>query len=143
MLNEIIDLGVTSNEEPPRSADYLIIGSGSGGSAAAGQNESHLQTFHTVRTEGRIGFFGVPSTDKWTIPFAEVFRRKPSIEMRWDAQGEPGLTFFRAALDLIETRRIDVKKYRMQFYTLEQVPEVLELAANPTNGLIKAGVTFA
>ena len=110
---------------------------------AAGQNESRLQTFQTVRTEGRIGFFGVPSTDEWTIPFAEVFRRKPSIEMRWDAQAELGLTSFRAALDLIETGRIDAKKYRMQFYTLEQVPEVLDLAANPTNGLIKAGVRFA
>jgi threonine dehydrogenase-like Zn-dependent dehydrogenase len=109
---------------------------------AAGTNHTRLQAFECVREEGVIGWFGMNEGDDFLIPFKEVFRRKPTIAMRWNAQAEEGQASFRRAVELIAAGEVDTAAYRMRTYTVDEVPEALEAAAEPRDGFIKGGVLF-
>lgn len=110
---------------------------------AAGRNLTRLQAFDAVKVEGDIGWFGMNEGDSFTIPFPAVFRRKPTVSMRWDAQNEPGHASFRTALDWIASGEVDTSAYRMRAFTVDETPAALAVAANPIDGFIKGGVVFA
>lgn len=110
---------------------------------AAGRNLTRLQAFRAVKVEGDIGWFGMNEGDDFLIPFKEMFRRKPTISMRWDAQTEPGHTSFRQALDWIASGVVDTSAYRMREFPIEDTPAALRSAADPSDGFIKGGVVFA
>jgi L-iditol 2-dehydrogenase len=110
---------------------------------AAGRNLTRLQAFEAVKVEGDIGWFGMNEGEDFLIPFKEVFRRKPTISMRWDAQTEEGHSSFRQALDWIVSGEVDTSAYRMREFTIEDTPRALASAADPSDGFIKGGVVFA
>jgi L-iditol 2-dehydrogenase len=109
---------------------------------AAGTNHTRLQAFECVREEGLIGWFGMNEGEDFVIPFKEVFRRKPTITMRWNAQAEEGQASFRRAVELIAAGEVDTEAYRMRTFSIDEVPEALRVAAEPADGFIKGGVVF-
>jgi threonine dehydrogenase-like Zn-dependent dehydrogenase len=110
---------------------------------AAGTDVTRVQTISCVATSGRIGMFGMPHGAEMTLPYEKLYRRKPTVEFSWDAQGEPGHTSFREALDAIRTRRVDPTPIVTRFWPLEQLTTALEAAKTAAPGFIKAGIRFA
>lgn len=79
---------------------------------AAGTDVTRIQAIHCVAVNGRIGMFGMPEGAELTLPFELLYRRKPTVEFCWDAQGEPGQLSFREALDAIASGRVDAALIR-------------------------------
>lgn len=110
---------------------------------AAGRDATRHQAMRMVRTEGRIGLFGMeerPGLSTW--PLAEVFRRRPTIDMTWGAQFEPGLaSFAQAASDVIagDAGLRGLVTHRM---ALEHIERAFQLAGGPLAGAIKVAITF-
>ena len=109
---------------------------------AAGTDVTRSQAFDAVKEEGVIGWFGMHEGDDIVFPFKKVFRRKPTISMQWNAQAEEGQLSFRKAIELITSGEVDVAAYRMRRFTIDEVPEALQIAMNPVDGFIKGGVMF-
>lgn len=109
---------------------------------AAGTDLTRNQAFDAVRSEGVIGWFGMHENDDIVFPLKKVFRKKPTIQMRWNAQVEEGQLSFRKAIELISSGEVDAAAYRMRSFTIDEVPEALQIAMNPADGFIKGGVVF-
>lgn len=109
---------------------------------AAGNDVTRLQAFECVAEEGMVGLFGIPDEDHLTLPFREIFRRKPTITMQSNAQAEPGHTSFRTAIDLIASGRVDTAPFQLMTVGIDGVPDLLRTASDPRAGFVKGGVVF-
>jgi threonine dehydrogenase-like Zn-dependent dehydrogenase len=110
---------------------------------AAGRDETRHQAMRMVRVDGRIGLFGVEEKPGLsTYPFAEVFRRRPTIEMTWGAQFEPGLASFVAAADDVASGVAGLSGLITHRVPLTQIDMAFALATDPRNGALKVAVTF-
>lgn len=110
---------------------------------AAGTDVARIQAIHCVAVDGRIGMFGLPEGPEMTIPFDLLYRRKPTVEFCWDAQGEVGHLSFREALEAIRTGQVDATPITTRYFPLQQVSEALEAARKAASGYIKFGVRLA
>lgn len=111
---------------------------------AAGTDVTRHQAMRMVRDEGRIGLFGLYEGDGLaTYPFAEVFRRRATIDMTWNAQMETGLTSFAEAVDLIAAADHSTPTMITHTFDLERIDEAVALAADPCRGAGKVAVSFA
>lgn len=96
---------------------------------AAGYDACREHAVQAIRKQGRVGFFGFPERPGLApFPFELAFRRAASIEFVIDTQLEPGLRSFRAAVDAIDTGRIDVDHCLAPRVPLEQLPDALAQA---------------
>jgi len=110
---------------------------------AAGSSATRAQVMRVVRDEGRIGLFGLAeSTGLEQYPFDEVFHRRATIEMTWNAQAEPGLSSFREAIDLVASAAADTPPMISDAVPLEQIGAAFALAGDPARGAGKVAVTF-
>lgn len=111
---------------------------------ASGKDSSRLQAFDCVMVEGMIGLFGMPEHAELAIPLPKIFRRKPTITMRWDAQTEEGQSSFKQAMELIASGRVDTSVFALRTFGIDEVRQALELAQDPKDGqFIKGGIVFA
>ena len=110
---------------------------------AAGRDASRHQAMRMVAVEGRIGLFGVEEKPGLsTYPLAEVFRRRPTIEMTWGAQFEPGLTSFAEAATLVTAGGTGISGLVSHQIPLDGIEKAFQLAGDPQAGAIKVAVTF-
>jgi len=110
---------------------------------AAGRDASRHQAMRMVAVEGRIGLFGVEEKPGLsTYPLAEVFRRRPTIEMTWGAQFEPGLTSFAEAATLVTAGGTGISGLVSHQIPLNGIENAFGLAGDPQAGVIKVAITF-
>jgi len=108
---------------------------------AAGRDATRHQAMRMVRLDGRIGLFGLEEHPGLsTFPLAEVFRLRPTIEMTWGAQFEPGLSSMRAAVQLILADPEPANRLLSHCFPLERIAEAFELAGDPSRGPLKVAV---
>jgi threonine dehydrogenase-like Zn-dependent dehydrogenase len=110
---------------------------------AAGRDATRHQAMRMVRDEGRIGLFGVEEKPGLsTYPLAEVFRRRPTIEMTWGAQFEPGLASFAEAAANVTGGAAGISGLVTHRIALDSIENAFRLAADPQAGAIKVAITF-
>lgn len=107
---------------------------------AAGTDVTRVQAIRCVAVNGRIGMFGMPAGAEMTLPFELLFRRKPTVEFAWDAQGEPGHASFREAEEAIRTGRVDPTPLLPRLWPLAELSTALESARTAVPGHVKFGV---
>lgn len=101
---------------------------------AAGKDVTRVQAVHCVALDGRIGMFGMAEGAEMVWPFETLFRRKPTVEFRWDAQAEPGHPSFREVEELIRTGRFDPTPLLPRLFTLAELPEPSRRPGPPSRG---------
>ncbi len=118
-----------------RGADLVV--------EAAGRDATRAQTVLAVADRGRIGLFGLPERrGDATFPFAEAFRRRPTIEIAAGAQSEPGLASFNEAVRRIAGGEVEVAGLLTHRYGIEQLPDAFGVAREPTAGALKVTIGF-
>jgi threonine dehydrogenase-like Zn-dependent dehydrogenase len=96
-----------------------------------------------VAVDGRIGLFGVEEKPGLsTYPLAEVFRRRPTIEMTWGAQFEPGLASFVQAVADVAAGGTGLCQLVSHRIAVGDIEKAFELAGDPQAGAIKVAITF-
>jgi threonine dehydrogenase-like Zn-dependent dehydrogenase len=111
---------------------------------AAGRDATRHQAMRMVRDEGRIGLFGVEEKPGLsTYPLAEVFRRRPTIEMTWGAQFEPGLTSFVEAAADVSGGSTGIRRLVTHRIGLDAIGNAFELASDPQASAVKVAITFS
>jgi threonine dehydrogenase-like Zn-dependent dehydrogenase len=110
---------------------------------AAGRDVTRHQAMRMVAVGGRIGLFGVEEKPGLsTYPLAEVFRRRPTIEMTWGAQFEPGLVSFAEAAAHVTADGARISGLVTHRIGLADIGKAFRLAADPQAGAIKVAITF-
>lgn len=105
---------------------------------AAGRDVTRHQAMRMVRVDGRIGLFGLEERPGLsTYPLAEVFRRRPTIEMTWGAQFEAGLASMRTAVELVRADPEPARLLLSHRLPLTEVSAAFELARDPSTGSVK------
>lgn len=119
-----------------RGADLVV--------EAVGRDATRAQAVRSVADGGRVGLFGLPERrdGDMPFPFAEAFRRRPTIEISVGAQREPGLASFREAVRLIASQEVDVRPLLTHRFGVERLPEALALAREPAEGALKVTIGF-
>lgn len=108
---------------------------------AAGRDVTRHQAMRMVRLDGRIGLFGLEEQPGLsTYPLAEVFRRRPTIEMTWGAQFETGLASMHAAAELVVADPDPARLLLSHHLGLGEIATAFELARDPASGSVKVAV---
>jgi L-iditol 2-dehydrogenase len=100
---------------------------------AAGQQETVTQTCVCARIGGRGYIIGIPSVPEFTIPMHECRRRELILQQVRRSNNET-----LRALPLVEKGDINLTPLATHFFTLDQVPEALDLVHNYKDGVIRA-----
>lgn len=126
---------VTLEATGGRGADLVV--------EAAGHDDARAEAIHAVAVAGRIGLFGMPERKGMApLPFDVLFRRRPTIEVAWGAQYEPGLTSFRTALRLIADGAVDIRGLTTHVEPIERIGAALDRAAARREGALKVAIDF-
>lgn len=116
-----------------RGADLVV--------EAAGRDATRVQALHAVAEGGRVGYFGLPERGgDMAFPYAEVFRRRPTIEVAAGAQLEPGLASFREAVARLASGELDVSSLVTHRLPLERLHEAFGLAHEGAG--LKVAISF-
>jgi len=130
-------IGRNSPTRRPSARADLVI-------EAAGRDATRHQAMRMVAVEGRIGLFGVEEKPGLsTYPLAEVFRRRPTIEMTWGAQFEPGLASFAEAAADVSSGVAGLSGLVSHQIAVDGIEHAFQLAGDPQAGALKVAVTFA
>jgi L-iditol 2-dehydrogenase len=132
-VDDVVD--VVNDRTGGRGADLVI--------EAAGRDSTRHQAMRMVRLDGRIGLFGLEEKPGLsTYPLAEMFRRRPTVEMTWGAQSEPGLASFLAATGLVTGGTSGLSGLVTHRLPLPRIAEAFALARDPGSGAVKVALTF-
>ncbi|HEY7199201.1 MAG TPA: zinc-binding dehydrogenase [Candidatus Dormibacteraeota bacterium] len=120
-----------------RGADLVV--------EAAGRDASRAQAMLAVADGGRVGLFGLPEgPGDMALPFAELFRRRPTIDISVGAQGEPGLVSFREAVDRIAAGAVNVSGLVSHRFDIGELTGAFEIARDPGDAAaLKVTVGFS
>lgn len=92
---------------------------------------------------GRVGLFGLPERrGDMAIPFHEVFRRRPTIEMSVGTQGEPGQRSFREAIRRIAQGEVAVDGLVSHRFNIERLQDAFDLARSREQGALKIAIAL-
>ncbi len=126
---------VTMQDTGGRGADLVI--------EAAGHDAARDEAAHALAVEGRLGLFGLPErTGLAPFPYEVLFRRRPTIEIAWNAQAEPGLVSFREALRLLADGAVDASGFTTHVESIERIGDALTRAAQRSDGAFKVAIDF-
>jgi L-iditol 2-dehydrogenase len=118
-----------------RGADLVV--------EAAGRDATRAQAVRAVAPNGRVGLYGLPEDrGDMALPYAEVFRRHPTIEVSVGTQEEPGLASFHEAVRRIAAGEVDVSGLVTHRFAIEELPDAFALAHGRADGAIKVAITF-
>jgi L-iditol 2-dehydrogenase len=110
---------------------------------AAGHDQARAEAVHAVAVDGRLGLFGLPERPGMSpFPMEVLFRRRPTIEIAWGAQTEPGLASFREALRLLAAGEVDGRGFTTHVEPIERISEALAIAAERRDGALKVAIDF-
>lgn len=110
---------------------------------ASGEDSARVQAVEAVRLDGRVGFFGTPSSlGLAPFPFNTFFRKRATLETSHSAQHEENLASFRQAVDLIGDGRFDPSGIITDSFSIEQIDTALERAHHPSGGSMKIAIDF-
>jgi L-iditol 2-dehydrogenase len=142
-------LGADLMIEAPRESIYDAVMDVTGGLGAdlvveaAGFDRCRADAIRSVRERGTVGLFGFPESPGMSpFPGYLAFRKSVRIEHSAGTQSEPGLRSFRDALVAIDSGVIDVSYCLNNTFTLEQVPEAMEVARDQGRGAVKLTVVI-
>lgn len=110
---------------------------------AAGFDTCRADAIFAVRKFGTVGYFGFPErVGVAGFPANDAFRKVVRIQWTGGAQEEPGLVAFHDAVRHIHGGTVDVDYCLGTEYTLEDVPEALQRAADGGRGAVKITITI-
>jgi L-iditol 2-dehydrogenase len=110
---------------------------------AVGKSTTLAQSIDLASVEGSLLWFGLPDTERpVAIDFFKFFRKRLNTASVYGAQGEPGLSSFRAALAMIRRGDIDVTPLLSHTLPIERIEDAFALAVNRHDGAIKVSVGF-
>lgn len=116
-----------------RGADLVV--------EAAGYDVCRAQAVAAVREGGRLGFFGFPERHgDAPFPVAAAFRKSVHIRFAGGAQREPGLVAFRDSVAAILSGEIEVGYCLAPSFSLERLPEAMEIARERGRGAVKLSI---
>lgn len=111
---------------------------------ASGEDSARAESLEAVRLDGRVGFFGTPSSlGLAPFPFNTFFRKRATLETSHSAQHEANLASFREAIDVIVSGEIDVTGIITHSFPIDEVAAALDLAHHPHGGSLKIAISFA
>ena len=142
-------LGAAQTILEPAASIIEAAGAWTGGTGvdlvieAAGYDVTRAAAVDAVRMRGTVGFFGYPQL-RGLAPFPVERSFRKALTMVWsnDTQGEPGLTSFRTAIDLIQAGAIEVDHCLQAMYDLEDAPAAMAAARALGNGAAKVGLVL-
>ncbi|MBT3275918.1 MAG: zinc-binding dehydrogenase [Spirochaetales bacterium] len=105
---------------------------------AAGEIETINLAAHLVRKRGRILFFGIPRQETFMFNYAAFFRAYADVVSSSGAMDEPDKRVFRAALNLIATRKIPAGAMITHRFPFAELEAAYEIAGSRRDGAIKA-----
>jgi L-iditol 2-dehydrogenase len=118
-----------------RGADLVV--------EAAGRDAARAQAVRAVAPGGRVGLFGLPEhPGDVPFPYAELFRRAPTITVSVGTQTEPGLASFHEAVRAIAAGDVEVSSLVTHRFGIEDLAEAFALAHERADGAIKVAITF-
>jgi len=129
----------------PELAGLVVELSGGAGAdlvvEAAGSDSARAAAAGLIRERGTIGCYGLPeAAGEMLMPFGRLFERQASLLCCVDAQREPGLASFRAAIGAVAAGRAAAAQlisHRLPFFRID---EALQLADGPADGVLKVVV---
>ncbi len=118
-----------------RGADVVI--------EAVGSVETLNQSLKLVKRFGRIAAFGLPPTmDKIPFDWDTFFRKCVDMHSVFGAQDEAGLPAFKKAVELIETKEINMSPLITHQIPIQEVQYAFDLADSKGDGALKVSLTF-
>jgi L-iditol 2-dehydrogenase len=110
---------------------------------AAGHDATRAQAVRAVALGGRVGLFGLPEhRGDMPFPYADFFRRAPTIDVSVGTQTEPGLLSFHEAVRRIASGEVTVSQLVTHRLAIEELPEAFTLAHERAEGALKVVITF-
>jgi L-iditol 2-dehydrogenase len=140
------DLAVDARTDDFRSAVSGATGGRGAGLVveAVGSRETFPLSVELAAPGATVLWFGLPEGrgDAYSLPFGEFFRRQLTAYSAFGAQGEPGLTSFRYAVQLIASGAIDVAPLLSHMLPIDQVGEAFTIARERSGDALKVSVRF-
>ena len=110
---------------------------------AAGYDASRETALAAVRVQGRAGMFGYPEADGLApFPVAAAFHKSVSVDWVSGTQSESGLSSFRAAIELIDSGRLNVDHCLESTYRLDETVEAITAARDHGRGAAKITIVM-
>lgn len=110
---------------------------------AAGYDTLRADAIAAVRSQGTVGYFGLPESQGLVpFPMHAAYRKAVRIQLASATQAEPGLVAFHDAVEHIRDGVVDVDYCLGSNYSVEQVPEALETARDQGHGAVKLSIDF-
>jgi L-iditol 2-dehydrogenase len=113
--NAVVDATLEATDGP--GADLVV--------EAVDLEETFAQAIGAVKTDGNVGFFGVPHHGLIGFPLQRLFRKRAWMRGYYGARSEPDLASFRAALDLISRGGVDVGEFVTHRFRIAEVAQAL------------------
>jgi L-iditol 2-dehydrogenase len=103
----------------------------------SGDPEAFRQALRLLKPGGTLVMIGIPESDEIPFPIHELRRKEITL---LNIRRQAGCT--QKALDLLESRRIDMNAMATHAFPLEEVGAAFELAADYRDGVMKAMISL-
>ncbi len=143
----VADVTIDANEGPDAVRQQIMDATGGRGGQyvieAVGVKETLAQSIQVAAPRADVLWFGLPDTrGDVPISFSQFFRKQLTASTAVGAQEEPGLVSFRAALDLIVGRAIDMAPLVSHVLPIEKIGDAFRLAHTRDEGALKVSLSF-
>jgi L-iditol 2-dehydrogenase len=103
----------------------------------SGDAAAIVQAVRLLKPGGTLALVGIPESDEIVLPVHELRRKEITL---LNIRRQAGCT--RKALDLLESRRVDMDDMATHAFPLERVADAFDLAAGYRDGVMKAMITI-
>jgi L-iditol 2-dehydrogenase len=126
---------------PDRLAETVSHLTGARGASlvidAAGSTMARSAAIDAAARGATVGLFGLPDDDTASVDVATMFVKNLTVAATMNAQLEPNLESFRAALDLISSGRIAPTPLVSHRFALTDVDDAFRITSQVTDGAVK------
>jgi L-iditol 2-dehydrogenase len=139
------DLAVDANDADFKSAVMQATGGRGAGMVveAVGSRETFPLSVDLAAPGATLVWFGLPEgRGGYPFEFNTFFRKGLTAFSNFGAQGEPGLTSFRYAVQLITDGAIDVSPLLSHMLPIEEVEAAFRIAHDRTDNALKVSIKF-
>lgn len=110
---------------------------------AVGARDTLLQSTALPQVEGHLLWFGLPDTNEPVlIDFRSFFRKRLTAHATYNAQSEPKLASFAAAVGMISRGVVDVDGLVSHVLPIEEIDRAMRLAHDRTDDALKVSIRF-
>lgn len=126
---ENVDVVKEINRHTPLGLDVVY--------ECSGDHTVFDQAVELLKPGGILAIAGIPETDNILLPIHELRRKEISIlNIRRQSDST------QKALDLMESKKINIDKLATHYFTLEQTQEAFKLVSGYRDGVMKAMITI-